>query len=648
MPQVPQKAKMNGTYAVPQEPGGFNESDDEGEDGYVVGGYHRVAIGETYNDRYKTVAKLGWGHFSTVWLCEDLKVKGYAAMKVQKSARHYTEAAYDEIAILSKASQAAPIDGKQTGVVELFDNFEHIGTHVGSNGQAAKHICMVFEVMGPNVLALIKQYNFKGVPMSLVRKVAKDILVGLRHIHAVGIIHTDLKPENVLVACPLNVPVDKKGVPLLNEAPVGAPPDAASSKPSHQVGSDGSSGSDDEDHKHGRSRKRSPRKDGLWEMPPFVRGELKPSRSDPTLISSYGGNAQELMLKLRMPYHHKLEQKEQKSTSKSVKTVKRQDGRCFPKQVDIDRIRAGDVALFSHPDVFYKVADLGNACWVDRHFSDDIQTRQYRSPEVIIGAGYDCSADIWSLGCMLFELATGDYLFDPKASEEYPRDEDHLALTIELMGKLPSYIIKKGTKSKAFFNPRGELRHIKTLNGWGLADVLTQKYKQNAQEAVGFAAFLTEMLSLDPSRRKTAPELLRHAWLRGVEVTATIQQLVQDEAGGVAVVTFALSEDLGVLTTQVATSATVAEVRKQVAAENRFFKVHVTGPNGQPMADAAPFVPLCVDLGVPAVLPQSVATGSNPVLDPADYGQPEEAPKFVPYAQDCIAPDGTAGPGAGS
>ena len=48
-----------------------------------------------------------------------------------------------------------------------------------------------------------------------------------------------------------------------------------------------------------------------------------------------------------------------------------------------------------------KIADLGNACWVDRHFTSDIQTRQYRSPEVIIGSEYDCSADIWSFACMV-------------------------------------------------------------------------------------------------------------------------------------------------------------------------------------------------------------------------------------------------------
>ena len=45
-------------------------------------------------------------------------------------------------------------------------------------------------------------------------------------------------------------------------------------------------------------------------------------------------------------------------------------------------------------------------------------------------------ADIWSLACMVFELATGDYLFDPKASDEYPRDEDHLAVGVVQPGEV--------------------------------------------------------------------------------------------------------------------------------------------------------------------------------------------------------------------
>lgn len=75
-----------------------------------------------------------------------------------------------------------------------------------------------------------------------------------------------------------------------------------------------------------------------------------------------------------------------------------------------------------------KIADLGNACWVHKHFTEDIQTRQYRSLEVLIGSGYNTPADIWSTACMAFELATGDYLFEPHSGEDYTRDEDHIAL----------------------------------------------------------------------------------------------------------------------------------------------------------------------------------------------------------------------------
>lgn len=52
----------------------LGSDDDEQEDpqDYVVGGYHPVKIGQMYNGRYHVVRKLGWGHFSTVWLCRDM------------------------------------------------------------------------------------------------------------------------------------------------------------------------------------------------------------------------------------------------------------------------------------------------------------------------------------------------------------------------------------------------------------------------------------------------------------------------------------------------------------------------------------------------------------------------------------------------
>merc|ERR1719382_610804 len=175
-----------------------------------------------------------------------------------------------------------------------------------------------------------------------------------------------------------------------------------------------------------------------------------------------------------------------------------------------------ELDVFDHPGVAFKVADLGNACWVERHFSDDIQTRQYRSPETIINAGYDTSADMWSLACMIFELVTGDYMFDPKASEEYPRDEDHLALFVELLGPMPAKLICRGRRSTTYFNRRGELRHIKSLRYWGLGDVLQQKYHMHPIEARNLASFLLPMLRLQPEERTSAKSALEHPWLQGL------------------------------------------------------------------------------------------------------------------------------------
>lgn len=172
--------------------------------------------------------------------------------------------------------------------------------------------------------------------------------------------------------------------------------------------------------------------------------------------------------------------------------------------------------IFLHDTCQFKIVDLGNACWVERHFSDDIQTRQYRAPEVIIGAGYDTSTDIWSLAAMIFELVTGDYLFDPKGSEEYPRDEDHLALCIELLGRMPEELIRKGRSGKTYFNRKGDLRHIKSLRYWGMEDVLQQKYRMHPIEAKNMASFLLPMLCLRPEERHSAQMLLNHPWLRGL------------------------------------------------------------------------------------------------------------------------------------
>jgi serine/threonine-protein kinase SRPK3 len=186
---------------------------------YKIGGYHPIHVGEVLLDRYVIIQKLGWGHFSTVWLTKDLKYNNYVAMKVQKSAQHYLEAAYDEVEILDQVAtnwrteewknsiegfykddpqlkallEKWGMSGTTSHCVQLLNSF----IHHGPNG---KHFVMVFEILGVNFLEIIKRYDYKGVPIPLVRKLARQCLIGLDYLHRMcKIIHTDFKPENVVI-----------------------------------------------------------------------------------------------------------------------------------------------------------------------------------------------------------------------------------------------------------------------------------------------------------------------------------------------------------------------------------------------------------------------------------------------------------------
>lgn len=164
-------------------------------------------------------------------------------------------------------------------------------------------------------------------------------------------------------------------------------------------------------------------------------------------------------------------------------------------------------------DVKVKIVDLGNACWEYHHYCEDIQTRQYRCLEVLLGATYSFPADIWSTACVAFELATGEYLFNPQPTSEISVDEEHIALIAELLGELPRYIALSGNYSEQYFDNKGKLRHIKELKIWKLQDVLVDKYNWSRTEAEQFADFLLPMLDVNSKLRATAAESLRHPWL---------------------------------------------------------------------------------------------------------------------------------------
>lgn len=138
----------------------------------------------------------------------------------------------------------------------------------------------------------------------------------------------------------------------------------------------------------------------------------------------------------------------------------------------------------------------------------------------MLGIDYDTSADIWSFACMIFELITGDFLFDPRKAKDgsYGKSDDHLAQMIELIGPMPKTFALSGSFFEKFFaqDPTtGQyfFAKIRDLRYNPLELLLTDKFRLKQNEAHQLADFLGLILKWFPSDRASAKQLLSHPWL---------------------------------------------------------------------------------------------------------------------------------------
>jgi len=325
------------------------------------GDYH-IVLHDHINYRYEIISLLGKGSFGKVLKCYDHKEKNYVAVKIIKNKKRFEKQGMVEVKVLDAIKSRDPENVMNSYNIKFIESFYFRG-----------HLCIVNELLGINLYEWIKNGGFRGITISMIRHITKEVLTSLEVLENKKIVHCDLKPENILLRDPM---------------------------------------------------------------------QIKPSLSS----------------------------------------------------ADLDKIGI-------------KVIDFGSSCYEHERIYTYVQSRFYRSPEVILGIPYNMSIDMWSLGCILAELYTGYPIFPGE------NEEEQLACIMEIMGAPAHYIVEQGSRKKNFFdannnpkiiaNSKGKKRRPGSLS---LASVL--RCRDNT-----FIDFITQCLQWDPEKRLTASQGLKHEFI---------------------------------------------------------------------------------------------------------------------------------------
>lgn len=176
-----------------------------------------------------------------------------------------------------------------------------------------------------------------------------------------------------------------------------------------------------------------------------------------------------------------------------------------------------------------KIIDFGSSCQLGQRLYQYIQSRFYRSPEVLLGLPYDLAIDIWSLGCILVEMHTGEPLFN--GYNEF----DQMNKIVEVLGMPPDHMLEQGCKSKRYFDrlPDGtwqikrqkESKKYRTPGSRRLRDILgteiggPQSRRLNesghsVQDYIKFEDMISKMLNFEPKFRITPSDCLLHIFFK--------------------------------------------------------------------------------------------------------------------------------------
>ncbi|KAJ9141596.1 hypothetical protein P3X46_032111 [Hevea brasiliensis] len=172
-------------------------------------------------------------------------------------------------------------------------------------------------------------------------------------------------------------------------------------------------------------------------------------------------------------------------------------------------LKPENILVKSYSRCEVKVIDLGSSCFETDHLCSYVQSRSYRAPEVILGLSYDKKIDIWSLGCILAELCTGNVLFQNDSPATL------LARVIGIIGPIDQIMLAKGRDTYKYFTKNHMLyeRNQDTNRLEYLIPKKTSLRHRLPMGDQGFVDFVAHLLEINPKKRPSASEALKHPWL---------------------------------------------------------------------------------------------------------------------------------------
>ncbi|PIN15058.1 LAMMER dual specificity kinase [Handroanthus impetiginosus] len=159
-----------------------------------------------------------------------------------------------------------------------------------------------------------------------------------------------------------------------------------------------------------------------------------------------------------------------------------------------------------------KLIDFGSTTFEHQDHSYVVSTRHYRAPEVILGLGWNYPCDMWSIGCILVELCSGEALFQTHENLE------HLAMMERVLGPLPQHMIMRADRrAEKYFRrglrldwPEGAASRESMRAVWKLPRLQNLIMQHVDHSAGDLIDLLQGLLRYDPAERLKAREALAH------------------------------------------------------------------------------------------------------------------------------------------